>query len=135
MKILRILVLTTMVMVPALAAWAHHSFAATYDEKETITITGKVVQFSFRNPHSFVQVEVTDGPQKIRWAVEWAGTTQLNNTGVQNDTLKYGDSVVVTGNPGRNPAEHRLRMRTVKRPDGFTWGERPGEVIDPGEEK
>jgi hypothetical protein len=112
------------------AAYAHHSFAATYDEAKTITIKGRMVQFSFRNPHSFVQVEVTDGAEKVRWAVEWAGTAQLNNTGVQNDTLKYGDEVEVTGNPGRDPGGHRLRMRTVKRPDGFSWGTRPGEVVD-----
>src|SRR5262245_61378114 len=72
----------------AAAAYAHHSFAATYDEKQTMTIKGKMVQFSFRNPHSFVQVETTDEKGTIRWAVEWAGTAQLNNTGVQQDTLK-----------------------------------------------
>jgi hypothetical protein len=114
----------------AAAAYAHHSFAATYDEKQTATLSGKVVQFSFRNPHSFVQIEVDDGKEKVRWAVEWAGAAQLANSGVQNDTLKYGDMVVITGNPGRNPADHRMRMRTVKRPDGFTWGDKPGQVVD-----
>jgi hypothetical protein len=114
----------------AAAAYAHHSFAATYDEKQTTSLTGKVVQFSFRNPHSFVQIEVDDGKEKVRWAVEWAGAAQLVNSGVQNDTLKYGDMVVITGNPGRNPADHRMRMRTVKRPDGFTWGDKPGQVVD-----
>ena len=114
----------------AVAAYAHHSFAATYDEKQTMTITGKMVQFSFRNPHSFVQVEVDDGKEKVRWAVEWAGAAQLANSGIQNDTLKYGDTVVITGTPGRNPADHRMRMRSVKRPDGFTWGDKPGQVVD-----
>jgi hypothetical protein len=109
---------------------AHHSFAATYDESTTITIKGKMVQFSFRNPHSFVQVEVIEDGKKVRWAVEWAGTAQLTNTGVQSDTLKYGDEVEVTGNPGRDLSQHRLRMRTVKRPDGFSWGTRPDEVVD-----
>ena len=127
-RILLLLVLG--VMASAIAAYAHHSFAATYNEKETATITGRIVQFSFRNPHSFVQVEVDDGKEKVRWAVEWAGAAQLANTGVQNDTLKYGDTVVITGSPGRNPADHRLRMRTVKRPDGFTWGDKPGQVVD-----
>jgi hypothetical protein len=118
-------------LVTAGAAYAHHSFAATYDESQTIEITGTMVQFSFRNPHSFVQVEVTaDDGEKVRWAVEWAGTAQLRNTGIENDTLRYGDTVIVTGNPGRNPDDNRLRMRTVKRPDGFSWGERPGEVVD-----
>ena len=110
---------------------AHHSFAATYVESETVTIEGKMVQFSFRNPHSFVQVEVTDeNGETVRWAVEWAGTAQLRNTGVENDTLRYGDQVVITGNPGRNPRDHRLRMQTVSRPDGFSWGTREGEEVD-----
>ena len=130
MKARLILLSAVAIMTSVVAAYAHHSFAATYDESKTVTITGKMVQFSFRNPHSFVQVEVDDGKQKVRWAVEWAGAAQLANSGVQNDTLKYGDTVVVTGNPGRNPAEHRIRMRTVKRPDGFTWGDRPGQVVD-----
>ena len=116
------------IMASAVAAYAHHSFAATYDESKTITIKGKMVQFSFRNPHSFVQVEVTDDKAKVRWAVEWTGTAQLQNTGVQNDTLRYGDEVEVTGNPGRNPAEHRLRLRTVKRGESFSWGTKPGET-------
>src|SRR4029453_17961331 len=48
----------------ALAASAHHSFAATYDEGKTIEIKGKIVVFSFRNPHSFVTIEVTDASGK-----------------------------------------------------------------------
>jgi hypothetical protein len=82
--------------------------------------------FSFRNPHSFITVEVTgtDG-KKIRWGVEGPGSTQLANTGVQNDTLRYGDEVVVTGNPSRTPGEPKLRLRTMKRPDGFSFGFTP----------
>jgi Family of unknown function (DUF6152) len=130
MKSRLVLLFAAAMLSSAAAAYAHHSFAATYDEKQTTTLSGKVVQFSFRNPHSFVQIEVDDGKEKVRWAVEWAGAAQLANSGVQNDTLKYGDMVVITGNPGRNPADHRMRMRTVKRPDGFTWGDKPGQVVD-----
>jgi hypothetical protein len=44
--------------------------------------------------------------------------------------LKPGDVVVITGNPGRNAADHRIRMRTLLRPaDGFGWGQR-GETFD-----
>jgi hypothetical protein len=130
MKTNSLLLISAMILFSATAAFAHHSFAATYDQKQTITITGKMVQFSFRNPHSFVQVEVDDGKDKVRWAVEWAGAAQLANSGIQNDTLKYGDTVVITGNPGRNPDDHRIRMTTVKRPDGFSWGDKPGQVVE-----
>ena len=41
-------------------AYAHHSFAATYLEDQTVTIEGELVQFLFRNPHSFVHVMVKE---------------------------------------------------------------------------
>ena len=100
------------ILAVAITALAHHSFAATYDESKTIEIKGKVVVFSFRNPHSLITVEVTENGKKNRWAVEGPGSTQLTNSGIQNDTLRYGDEVVVTGNPSRTPAEAKLRMRT-----------------------
>jgi hypothetical protein len=39
---------------------AHHSFSATYLEDQSITIEGDVVQYLFRNPHSFVHVNVIE---------------------------------------------------------------------------
>jgi hypothetical protein len=111
------------ILATSVAAYAHHSFAATYDESKTIEIKGKIVVFQFRNPHSFVTVEVTNADgKKVRWGVEGPGSTQLQNSGIQNDTLRYGDEVVVSGNPSRSPGEAKLRMRTMKRPDGFSFG-------------
>jgi Family of unknown function (DUF6152) len=110
----------------SVGAYAHHSFAATYDEAKTIEIKGKIVVFQFRNPHSFVTVEVTEeSGKRVRWGVEGPGSTQLANSNIQNDTLRYGDEVVVTGNPSRNPDEKKLRLRTMKRPDGFSFGFTP----------
>jgi hypothetical protein len=107
----------------AARAGAHHSFAATYFEDKTQKIEGTIVQFMFRNPHSFVHVEAPDeNGQMQRWAVEWAATAQLKESGGDNDALKPGDHVIVTGNPGRTPADHRLRMQSVERPkDGWKW--------------
>ena len=113
-------------------AYAHHSFAATYLEDQTVTIEGELVQFLFRNPHSFVHVMVKekDGSM-VRYAVEWGGAGQLGGQGVTRETLKPGDHVVISGSPGRNPADHRVRMVSLRRPkDGFGWGQRPGEVVD-----
>jgi hypothetical protein len=54
----------------ATAVSGHHSFPATYHVDQTQTITGKVVAFLFRNPHSFVQVMAPDkAGQMQRWAV------------------------------------------------------------------
>jgi hypothetical protein len=105
-------------------ASAHHSFAATYFEDRTQTVEGDLAQFLFRNPHSFVQLEAKDAKtgETTRWAVEWAGGLQLGRQGVTRETLRAGDHVIITGNPGRNPADHRLRMRAIKRPsDNWSW--------------
>jgi len=80
----------------AVQLYAHHSFTATYHEDQTVKIEGKMVQFQFRNPHSFVQILDDKG---IRWSVEWGGAGQLGGQGVTRETLKPGDVVVITGNP------------------------------------
>jgi hypothetical protein len=113
-------------------AYAHHSFSATYLETQSVSIEGEIVQFVFRNPHSFVHVAVkeTDGSM-VTYNVEWGGTGQLGGTGVTSATLKAGDVVVITGAPGRNAADRRIRMVSLKRPkDGFTWGAKAGETVD-----
>jgi thiamine monophosphate kinase len=64
-----------------------------------------------------------DKGQVIRWAVEWGAGGQLGRQGVTRDTLKPGDHVIIVGNPGRNPEDHRLRMVNITRPsDGWKWG-------------
>jgi hypothetical protein len=104
-------------------AFAHHSFAATYFEDKTQTVEGDLVQFVFRNPHSFVHLEAPDeSGQMQRWAVEWGSGMQLSGQGVGAATLRAGDHVVVIGSPGRNPEDHRMRMKSITRPkDGWKW--------------
>src|SRR5215813_6047626 len=73
-------------------ALAHHSFSATYLETQTQTIEGEIIQFVFRNPHSFVHVNVQEKDGSITvYNIEWGGTGQLNNSGVTRETLKAGD--------------------------------------------
>ncbi len=110
-------------------ATAHHSFSATYQEGEMIEIRGSIVQVSFRNPHSWVYVMAPDDDGVMhRWGLEWGGAGQLAGQGMTRSSLIVGDQVIITGAPGRNPEDHRLRMNTLLRPsDGFSWGTREGE--------
>ncbi len=132
MKRFLVILLVAAASVAGGRAFAHHSFAATYLEDQSVTIEGELVQFLVRNPHSFVHVMVKekDGSM-VRYAVEWGGAGQLGGQGVTRETLKPGDVVVISGSPGRNPADHRIRMVSLRRPkDGFGWGQRAGEVVD-----
>ncbi len=127
----KILALLAGSLVVAAPLYAHHSFTATYDESKTVKIEGELVQFMFRNPHAFVHVMAPDENGEMqRWGVEWGGAGALTGQGVTRDSLKPGDKVVITGNPGRNAIDHRVRMRTLLRPaDGFGWGQN-GETFD-----
>ena len=125
--------LTVMVaLLSGLTAQTHHSFTAVYHQNETVFVEGMVVQFLFRNPHSILHVLAPDDTgTNVRWAVEWQGAGQLGAGGVTADALRPGDPVVISGNPARDPAEHRIRMITIERTtDGFGWGTNPGEVVD-----
>jgi hypothetical protein len=111
---------------------AHHSFSAVYQTKEEVKLEGKLVQFSIRNPHSFIFIEAPDKEGTMqRWSLEWGGAAQLAGQGVNQQTLKVGDHVVVTARPSRTPGEYRALVQTLDRPsDGFTWGRGRGEVVD-----
>ena len=130
-SMLRILALA-LVIAGVTTAYAHHSFGATYEVSKQVKIEGKLVQFVYRNPHSFVHVEAPDADGAVqRWAVEWGGTAQLAGAGVKRDSLKIGDHVVINGRPSRVPGEFRMLMVNLTRPsDGFNWGRNATEVVD-----
>ena len=114
------------------SALSHHSFPATYIEGEAVKIEGDLVAFMFRNPHSYVHVNVKDQSGRVvRYAVEWGAAASLGKDGIDRGTLKPGDHVIITGLPGRNEADHRMLLKTIERPsDGFKWGFEEGEVVE-----
>ena len=122
----RVSLITAMLMGSAMTghgAYAHHSFAATYFVDKEITLSGTVVQLLYRNPHSFIKVTVKDDKGNLTtWSGEWGGGAQLAQDNVNRETLKPGDKITMTGNPGRNLEEHRVRVHKVERPsDGWKW--------------
>ena len=126
------LLVAAIVITMAAPAVAHHSYGATYDVSREIRLEGKLVQFVYRNPHTFVHVQAPDEDGvSQRWSVEWSGTSQLTNNGITRDTLHVGDKVVIVGRPSRVAGEFRVLMVSLKRPsDGFSWGTRQGEAVD-----
>jgi hypothetical protein len=130
---MRTLLLTVVAaLLAASGTLAHHSYSATYEVTKSISLEGAIVQFVYRNPHSFVHIDAPDAKgASQRWAVEWAGTGQLAQAGVKRDSLKVGDKVVISGRPSRVPGEYRVLMVNLTRPaDGFTWGRSANEVVD-----
>lgn len=136
MKLTTLGLISAGLLLSGVAAYAHHSFAGTYlEDAPPVTIEGTLKEFLLRNPHSFVMVEdmslKDDKGNPVRWSIEWGAAGQLAQQGVGRQSLKVGDHVVVTGSPGRNPEDHRLRMRTIKRPsDNFCYGCQQGQTFN-----
>ena len=122
----------TAALLAGVSLYAHHSLGATYDGDKEIKLEGKIVQFLLRNPHSFLHMEAPDANGEMqRWSLEWRSAGSLSQQGINRETLKLGDVVVITANPSRTPADHRGLLKTLHRKsDGLGWGERPGEVVE-----
>ena len=114
------------------AAYAHHSFGATYDVSKETSLKGTIVQVSLRSPHSFFFVEVSAAnAEPQRWSIEGASATQFAQQGVSRDAFKVGDAVEVIYNPARSASSLRGRLVKITRPsDGRTWGNRLGEAVN-----
>jgi hypothetical protein len=94
-RILLSLVIAVGAFMTSAPAFAHHSFAATYFEDRHVTIHGKIVQFLFRNPHSFVHISGEDDKGAVvLYAVEWAGAGQLSRDGVNAASLHPWKGVI-----------------------------------------
>ena len=104
-------------------ASAHHSFAAVYFENQTITVSGEVAQFDYSNPHAWVHLMAKDENGELqRFSAEWSNPARLKQQGLTAESIKPGQQVVITGSPGRNPADRHLHLKTIERPaDGWKW--------------
>ncbi|HEY7568523.1 MAG TPA: DUF6152 family protein, partial [Gemmatimonadaceae bacterium] len=89
-------------------AQAHHSVSGSFDSARTIEITGEVVEWRFRNPHTLLVVDgtaVIDGARdnvKRRWEIESSAAAGLRAAGVNESTFVRGARVTVKGIPHRN---------------------------------
>jgi hypothetical protein len=98
---------------------AHHSYSA-YERDRIVEVQGVLEAFEWVAPHSLLKVKDDEGRLYI---FEWQAPFSLQRRGVQEDTLKKGDRLVVAGNPHRGFDENRiLNFKSVKRPaDGWKW--------------
>lgn len=120
---LALLVGCALLLAVAGRAVAHHSFAATYQADDRIEIQGTVRELVWRNPHSFLRIDVTDEDGNMRtWSLEWTSANRLAGTNLTQTTLRPLDVVIATGSPARNPGSARMLLRQLRRPsDGWEW--------------
>ena len=102
----------------------HHSYAEYYLEADTIEIEGDVVEFQYKNPHSWIHVQGRDNSGRSGlYAGEWASVSRLDREGITKDFIKAGDHLRIWGSPSRNPNDNRIRIKRIeRRSDKWKWG-------------
>jgi hypothetical protein len=116
-KLLALAVAATLLLT-VVSAFAHHSFAAEYDAKKAITLTGTVTKVEWMNPHIFFYVDVKDSDGKVtNWRGEGGNLSGLMRRGWRKDSLKIGDIVTFEGSLAKN-GQPLVSARTVTLADG-----------------
>jgi hypothetical protein len=109
---------------PGMAS-AHHSFAM-FDREKTVTLQGTVKEFQYTNPHSWLQVIVTDTDGKsVEWGFESEGPSTLLRAGIKAKSFMPGDKVTVVASPMRDGRPAGSLISATKA-DGTVFSTRPG---------
>jgi len=106
--------------------WAHHS-PVMFDRTATKTLVGTVVQFTWTNPHSAIQLDVPNESGGVdRWGVELGSPQSMARNGWRSNIIKPGDKVTVVVNPLKS-GEFGGIFVSLTLPDGRRLGGRAVE--------
>ena len=109
----------------AAPALAHHSFSM-FDAQKEVVLKGAVKEFQWSNPHTWIQLNVTDASGKtVEWSIEGGSPNLVGRQGWKRNTFKPGDEVQITVHPLRDGQPGGSFVRAVL-PDGRKLG---GEQI------
>jgi len=130
MRIQRVLVVAAFISVFMMLGglvFAHHSTAG-YDKSKTVPLKGTVSEWVWRNPHCILIWDVKDANGKVqRWYGEMQSPISNVGMGLNRNTFKPGDELIVTVNPGANGQALVLTIADAK-------GKMILERIRPGED-
>jgi len=119
----------TLLLGASLLARAHHSVPVNFDTSGSNTITGTLVAAKWVNPHSQLQVEVTnaDGEKQV-WLIEMNAKNTINRIGKTMgftfDDFVVGETITVQGWPGRNDRSIYFRSCILASGQEIVWQSR-----------
>jgi len=85
-------------LLAAAPAWAHHAFAAEFDQTRPLKLKGTVVKWEVTNPHSWIYMDVKgDDGKAVTWMIEGGSPNNLYRLGFTKDSLPPGAEIMVEG--------------------------------------
>jgi hypothetical protein len=96
---------------------AHHS-RANFDNSVTTVLSGTVVDYSWRNPHVYMELAVEDNGESKTWLVEAHSVTSMRRNGWDKQTLNVGEQITLTGSPDRDSSKNFILLNYVEKTDG-----------------
>ena len=118
--------LTGVLLIGAAGPVAAHHSPVMFDMTKSVTIEGTVVEFSWSNPHSSIQLDVQTANGVERWGVEMGSPNSMVKGGWRNNSVKAGDKVTVAVHPLKS-GEHGGIFMSITLADGRRLGGRAAE--------
>ena len=93
-----VVVTAVVLLLAAVPVWAHHAFAAEFDQSKPVKVRGLVVKWELTNPHSWIHIDVK-GPdgKAVTWMIEGASPNNLYRLGFTKESLPPGSEIMVEG--------------------------------------
>jgi len=115
MKTIFAILIASILAAPA-ALVAHHSFAAEFDDKKPVKMSGTIVKVEWQNPHMRVYVDVTDEKtgKVTTWNMEMTSPNTVRRQGWGPKDLVAGEKVTFTTYGGK-VVETRGSLVTIKK--------------------
>jgi hypothetical protein len=93
----QIATLGILALLAPIVASAHHAFAAEFEARSPVTITGTVARLAWLNPHTRFYVDVKDSRGVVQWEFVLGSPNLLIRQGWSKTFLKTGEVITITG--------------------------------------